>query len=300
MKIISLVLAFSLIFAVVLSACGPKRAPAIGEATVNAEHASLRARNSATSRTIQVMEPGDNVQILERQDRWYKVRAGDIEGWMDESTLVTEEMRKQTQEVLDSARNQVPQNTGTLVQDANLRLVPGRSTSILRRVNSQTPVEVLERKTLPRDDLPGRNDVWLKVRTGPKEVGWILSSFVEFDVPEEISRYTEDLAYSAVKTVHQIEDPIAGTIRWYIVGERKPPVDPNLDFNGIRVFTWNTGKQRYETAFRKRDVRGVYPLEVGQQEGKPTFRVHELGPDGVTKTAKDYVMFGVVVREVKK
>src|SRR5688572_6385387 len=160
MKIIPLALVVSLFTAVGLSACGPKRAPAIGEATVNTEHASLRARNSGTSRTIQVMEPGDHVQILERQDRWYRVRAGDIEGWMDVSTLITDEMRKQTQEVIDSARNQVPQNTGTLVQDANLRLVPGRSTSILRRVNSKTPVEILERKTLARDDLPGRNDVW--------------------------------------------------------------------------------------------------------------------------------------------
>ena len=300
MKIMFLALVLPLVLVIGLSACGPRPAPVIGEATVNAEHASLRSRNSATSRTIQVMEPGDHVQILERQDRWYRVRLGDTEGWMEVSTLITEEMRKQIQEVVDSARNQVSQNTGVLVQGANLRLEPGRATSILRRLAARAPLEVLERKTLPRDDAPGRSDLWLKVRSGPGEVGWLLASFVEFDVPEEISQYTEDLAYSAVKTVHQTEDLVAGTIRWYVVGERKPPVDPNLDFNGIRVFTWNAGKQRYETAFRKRDVRGVYPLEVGEQAGKPTFRVYELGADGSTKTARDYVMFGVIVREVKK
>jgi len=123
---------------------------------------------------------------------------------------------------------------------------------------------------------------------------------VEFNVPEEIAQYTEDLAYAAVKTVHQVEDPIAGTIRWYVVGERKPPVDPNLDFNGIRVFTWSKGNHRYETAFRKRDLRGVYPLEVGEKGGNPTFRVYELSADGTTKTARDFVMLGVIVREVKK
>jgi hypothetical protein len=300
MKIILLALVLLLIAVIGLSGCGPNAPPSIGEATVSAEHASLRAKNSSTSRTIQVMEPGDHVQILEQQDRWYRVRIADIEGWMEESTLVTDAMRKQIQEVVDSARNQVAQNTGVLVQGANLRLEPGRATSILKRLSARDPVEILERKTLPRDDLPGRYDVWLKVRTSPKEAGWLLSSFVEFNVPEEISQYTEDLAYSAVKVVHQIEDPIAGTIRWYVVGERKPPVDPNLDFNGIRVFTWNGSKHRYETAYRNRDVRGVYPLEVGQQGGKPTFRVHELGADGSTKTARDYVMLGVIVREVKK
>jgi hypothetical protein len=300
MKIISSGIVLLLITAIGLSACAPDAAPAIGEATVNAEHASLRSRNMATSRTIQVMEPGDNVQILERQDRWYRVRVGDIEGWMEISTLVTDEMKKQVQEVIDSARNQVPQNTGLLTQAANLRLEPGRATSVLKRLQAQTMLEILERKTIARDDAPGRSDAWLKVRSGPNEVGWVLSGFVEFSIPEEIAQYSEDLAYSAVKTVHQIEDPVAGTIRWYVVGERRPPVDPALDFNGIRVFTWNNSRHRYETAFRLRDVRGVYPLEVGQQDGKPTFRVYELVADGSTKIARNYMMYGVIVREVKK
>jgi len=245
------------------------------------------------------MEPGDHVEILERQDRWYRVRVGEVEGWMEVSTLVTDAMRKQIQETVDSARKQVPQNTGILLQDANLRVEPGRSTSVLRRIAARTPLEILERKTLRREDLPaGRSDVWLKVRSGPKEVGWILSSFVEFNVPEPISQYTEDFVYSTVKTVHQIEDPIAGTIPWYVVGERRPGIDPDLDFDGIRVFTWNAKKQRYETAFRKKGLRGVYPLEVGEENGKPTFRVNELDADGKTKTTRDFVMNGVVVREV--
>ena len=300
MKIISVDFVLLLIIALVLPACAPDEARAIEEATVNAEHASLRSRSMATSRTIQVMEPGDHVQILEKQDRWYRVRVGDVEGWMEISTLVTDAQRKQIQGVVDSARSQVSQNTGSTTQAANLRIEPGRSTSVLRRLEAHTSVEILERKTLPRDDAPGRSDVWLKVRSNPKEVGWLLSTFVEFNVPEEISQYTEDLAYAAVKPVYQVEDPVAGTVRWYVVGERRPPVDPNLDFNGIRVFTWSARNHRYETAFRKRDVRGVYPLEVGTQGGKPTFRVYELGEDGQTKTAKDYMMFGVIVREVKK
>ena len=300
MKIMPPALVLSLIACIGLSTCTPKAAPAIGQATVNAEHASLRSRNSTTSKTLQVMEPGDHVEILERQDRWYRVRLGDIEGWMEVRTLVTDEMRKQIQETVDSARNQVPHNTGVLLQDANLRVEPGRSTSILRRLAARTSVEILERRTLPREDPPpGRRDVWLKARSGPMEVGWLLSTFVEFNVPEQIEQYTEDFVYSTVKTVHQIEDSVAGTIRWYVVGERKPGLDPDLDFDGIRVFTWNGGKQRYETAFRKRGLRGVYPLEVGEEAGKPTFRVHELSADG-TQTTRDYMMYGVVVREVKK
>jgi hypothetical protein len=304
MKIIpdsSLSVLLATIAVIGLTACGPKVAPPIGEATVNAQHASLRAKNSSTSRTIKVMEPGDKVEILERQDRWYRVRLADIEGWMEVSTLLTDTMRKQIQDTVDAAKTQATHNTGVLTQDGNLRVEPGRTTSVLKRLSRQTPVAVLERKTLPRDDgAPGRSDVWLKVRSGPAEVGWLLSSFVEFDVPEEISRYTEEFSYATVKVVHKVEDPVAGTVNWYVVGERRGGLDPNLDFDGIRVFTWNAGKQRYETAFRKRGIRGVYPLEVGQEGGKPTFRYYELAADAKTKTPVDFMMYGVVVRPLKK
>jgi hypothetical protein len=281
------------------TACTPK-APEPERATVNAEHSSLRARDSATSRTLKVLEPGTHVEILERQGRWYRVRLDDIEGYMEVSTLLTDAMRDNIQQNINSAINQVPQNTGVLREDGNLRVDPGRNTSILRLLRSQAAVEVLERRTLPRDDAPGKFDAWLKVRASPTEVGWLLSSFVEFDVPEGIAPYTEDFAYSAVKILHEIDDPVAGLIRWYIVGERRPGHDPNLDFTGIRVFTWNQSKQRYETAYRKPGLRGVYPLEVTRTPKGPTFRFYELGPDGKTKTPRDFTMSGVVVREIKQ
>jgi hypothetical protein len=40
-------------------------------------------------------------------------------------------------------------------------------------------------------------------------------------------------------------------------------------------------------------------LEVGNDGGKPTFRVFELAEDGSSKTVREFVMNGVVVREVK-
>jgi len=257
-------------------------------------------RDSATSRTIKVLEPGTHVEILERAGRWYRVRLDDMEGYMEVSTLLTDAMRDHIQENINSAINQVPQNTGMLREDGNLRVDPGRNTSILRLLRAQTVVEVLDRKTLPREDAPGKFDAWLKVRTSPTEVGWLLSSFIEFDVPEGIAPYTEDYAYSAVKVLNEIDDPVAGVIRWYIVGERKPGFDPNLDFTGVRVFTWNQSKQRYETALRKGGLRGVYPLEVTRTPKGPTFRFFELDADGKTKIPHEFVMNGVVPREAKK
>ena len=120
---------------------------------------------------------------------------------------------------------------------------------------------------------------------------------MEFDVPADISQYTEGYAYTVVKQVNQVQDTLAGAIRWYVVGERKPGADADIDFTGIRVFTWNLRKHRYETAFRTKGLRGVYPLEIGQDGVNPKFRIYEL--DGKQRKPREFVMYGVIVREIK-
>jgi hypothetical protein len=179
-------------------------------------------------------------------------------------------------------------------------LEPGRSTAIIRRLDSGTKVEVLDRITKPRPGSDTARDMWIKVRPAPTEVGWLLSSSMDFDIPGDIAPYSEDYIYAVVKTINRVQDPIAGQINWYVIGERKPSADPNVDFSGIRVFTWNLKKHRYETAIRMKGMRGVYPLEIGQQGVNPTFRVYELSVDGTTRIARDFVMYGVIVREKRE
>jgi hypothetical protein len=244
-----------------------------------------------------VLDVGDKVEVLEHQDNWYRVRYGpDVQGWMEESTVLTNQTKNKIQTLVTDSQNLEPQNTGVLKQDANMRLEPGRTTSIIRRLDKDTKVEVLDRVTKPRPGSDTSHDIWLKVRPRPAEVGWVLSGALEFDIPNDISMYSEEYTYTAVKTIARVQDPIAGQINWYIVGERKPFSDSSVDFDGIRVFTWNMKKHRYETAFRTKGMRGVYPLQVGQEGQNPTFRIYELSEDGATKTPHDFVMYGVIVR----
>jgi uncharacterized protein YgiM (DUF1202 family) len=291
----NVLLCFAISF--LLTSCATKPEPILDQATVTAKNSSLRLKNSSTSRTVRVLDVGDKVEVLEHQDNWYRVRYGpDVQGWMEESTVLTNQTKNKIQTLVTDSQNLIPQNTGVLKQDANMRLEPGRTTSIIRRLDKDTKVEVLDRVTKPRPGSDTSHDIWLKVRPKPAEVGWVLSGALEFDVPNDISPYTEEYTYTAVKTIARVQDPIAGQINWYIVGERKPFSDSSVDFDGIRVFTWNMKKHRYETAFRTKGMRGVYPLQVGQDGPNPTFRVYELGEDGATKTPHDFVMNGVLVR----
>jgi uncharacterized protein YgiM (DUF1202 family) len=286
-----------------LLSCSPRREPILDQATVVAKNASVRLKNSSTSRTLRTLDTGDRVNVLERQDNWYRIRYGDeVEGWMEESTVVTNATKKRIQELVVASQDQSPQNTAVLREDANLRIEPGRSTSIIRKLDRGTMVEVLDRVTIPRPNSETASDAWIKVRSSPTEVGWVLSGLVDFDIPADIAQYSEGYTYAAVKTINRVQDSLAGQINWYIVGERRPGMDPHVDFSGVRVFTWNLRKHRYETAFRtKKDMplRGVYPLEIGQEGVNLTFRIYELRDNGGPKISHDFVMYGVIVREKK-
>ena len=283
-----------------LLSCSPQPEPILDQATVIAKNASVRLKNSSTSRTLRTLDTGDRVNVLERQDNWYRIRYGDeVEGWMEESTVVTNATKKRIQELVVASQNQSPQNTAVLHDDANLRIEPGRSSPIIRKLDRGTMVEVLDRTTTPRPNSETASDAWIKVRSSPTQVGWVLGGLVVFDIPADIAQYSEGYTYAAVKTINRVQDSFAGQINWYVVGERKPGLDPHVDFSGIRVFTWNLKKHRYETAFRTKDLRGVYPLEIGQEGVNPTFRIYEMGDNGAQKSPRDFVMYGVIVREKK-
>ena len=298
MKDVFVTLVLSLL---VISACAkPQTEGIIEQATVVADRASLRQKNTSTSRTLQVLRTGEKVDILERDGNWFRVRYSErLQGWMEESTLVTNSMRARVQKMVVASQNLRPQNTGTMRETANFRIEPGRSTSVIRRLESGTKVEVLDRVTAPRPGSTGSSDVWLKVRPSPMEIGWIFAGLLEFDTPADIARYTEGLVYPAVKVLNRVQDSISGPINWYVAAERGAGLDPNLDFDGIRVFTWNMRLHRYETAFRMKGFRGVYPLEVSQEDGNPAFHFNELSENGSAKMQRNFVMRGVVVREVK-
>src|SRR5262249_27152051 len=115
-----LLLAF--LFSLLLTSCAPEPEPILDEGTVIAKNASLRMKNSSTSRTIKLLVRGDGVDVLEGKDNWYRVRYGsDVEGWMEESTVVKNQTRDRIKKMVAESKNLEPQNTAVTKQDVNLR-----------------------------------------------------------------------------------------------------------------------------------------------------------------------------------
>jgi len=292
---LTLLLALSTVF----TACGPKKEPAKEHAVVVANHASVRMKNSATSRTVATLEPETQIDIMEKQGNWYRIRYGETQGWMEETTLLTEAMSAKLKAMVDEAKKQETQNTALLRDDANIRLDPGRTTKILRRLAAESRVDVLERKTLPRPNANPPLDVWIKVRVSPAEVGWLLGNVLDYEAPAEIGGYMEGSNFSAIKPLNTVEDSEVGPVIWYVVGERRPGASPDVAFDGIRVFTWNLKKHRYETAYRIKGLRGAYPLVAGKEGSNPMFQFAETAEDGSPKPLRKFVMNGVIVKEAR-
>jgi len=75
-----------------------------------------------------------------------------------------------------------------------------------------------------------------------------------------------------------------------------------FDYNQVRLFSWNSRKHRYETAYRQRNVFGLLPVSIGKETfenvgEQPTFTIRVRGESGSPAEQK-YRLEGVIVKRV--
>lgn len=159
---------------------------------------------------------------------------------------------------------------------------------------------------LPDPPPPILEDWWL-VRDSKNHAGWVLARMVDVDIPLEIAQYAEGKRIVASFILNTVQDvnPDTGQTRampQYLVLTTEPKDGQPFDYNHIRVFSWNRARHRYETAYRERDLFGVFPASVGHavfdKEGDlPTFTLHVKDDKGQT-IEKKYKMNGPIVRRI--
>ena len=88
-----------------LTACLPEPEPAVDEATVLNNNTSVRIAPASSARTLFTINQGERVSIIEKQGAWYRIRDRDqIEGWMNQSTLITDGTRAAVEALLGACR----------------------------------------------------------------------------------------------------------------------------------------------------------------------------------------------------
>jgi SH3-like domain-containing protein len=119
---------------------------------VSAPETSLRDRVATLYAKTGTVHNGDRVDVLERQRRFVRVRTdAGIEGWVEQRSLVTQEVFDGFQKLQHEGKDQNVQAHGTTRAELNMHLTPSRDGERLYQLKEGEKVEVLKRATTDKN-----------------------------------------------------------------------------------------------------------------------------------------------------
>ena len=135
------------------------------------------------------------------------------------------------------------------------------------------------------------------VLAAPPIAGWVLSRFIEPDLPGPVRDYasSSNLHVIAWFELNRVPDGSGGQVPQYLVAGSHGGEGQVCDFTMLRVYSWSTARKRYETAYIESNLCGHLPIRVSSDSAGPEFRFAEGGGNGAER---DYVMRQTAVRRV--
>jgi len=305
----------------VLTACNRMAKEEHEYAYVVATQVNLRDQVAAVYNKVGILHNGDRVEVLDHSRRFVKVRTDDKQvGWVEQRYLVGQDVFDGFQKLDRDNRAALVQAHGVTRNDTNLHLTASRDADHLYQLKQGEKVVLIQRAvaakpgtpiTPVRQDItkkgkpaeapkPALEDWWL-IRDSAGHTGWVLGRMIDLDIPLEIAQYAEGQRIVASFVLNEVKDEDK-MVPQYLVVLTEPKDGMPFDYNQIRVFTWNVRRHRYETAYRERNLDGVLPVRVGEEdfgkEGKlPVFILRVQG-DNNNIVERKYKLNTPIVRRV--
>ena len=143
------------------------------------------------------------------------------------------------------------------------------------------------------------------MRDDQGRVGWVLARMVDVDVPLDIAQYGEGQRFVAFFPLDEVPDNDKGVqkqVPQYLCLLTESHDGLPYDFDQVRVFTWNTRKHRYETAYREHGLDGVLPATITKQdfdkEGTLPVFILRVKDDAGNVSQRKYKLNTPIVRRV--
>ncbi len=308
----------------------------LGEAYVSERSVTLWSGVAQVREQLGVLLYGDRVEVLARRNDNVKVRtAAGLTGWVDGRYLMEPELWQRSAQLLEQAKVLPVQARGRTKTTTNLRVTPGRTEPRLYQFGRGAELEILGRavadwvqvsdeKEASEDADVTRKEDWFLVRgvatrppgegvvrnsaitttTQPGDqtipiAGWVVARFVSLDIPDAVREGTNSANVRPLAwfELNRVTDPEGDHPQYLVAGTHSPEGEP-CDFTTLRVYTWNSRKSRYETAYIENDLCGAFPIQVGKgPKGNPEFRFHLMDNN---KEERAYSLNQTVVRRIRE
>jgi len=127
--------------------------------------------------------------------------------------------------------------------------VPDNWLDLSRSIIEEEPGKPVDAR--PMDDLS-------LIRNKDGRVGWVISNAIFLEVPDDVAQYAEGQRITSYFPFGEVmdEDKKHSHWLWTTQSQKYAP----FEFDGLRLFTYNTRRHRYETAYRERNLRGFFPV----------------------------------------
>lgn len=276
--------------------------------------------------------------LARRNDNVKVRNASGLVGWVEARYLMDPDLWQRSVKLLELTKGMPVQARGRTKVATNLRVQPGRTEPRLYQFSRGVPVEVVGRavadwvqvtdeKDSAADAENTKKEDWYLVRgvatrppgtlgegavrnsaittasqPGDQTIpiaGWVVARFVALDLPEPVSEGASSANFRPVAwfELNRVSDDQGEHAQYLVAGARGPEGQP-CDFTTLRVFTWNTRKSRYETAFIENDLCGALPIRLSTgPKGEPEFRFFSKEPG---KEERVYRLIQTVVRRIKQ
>jgi hypothetical protein len=314
-----------------------RRKPAeYSSAYVGDKSAVVWSTTAQVRQQLATLKYGDHVGVMKRSGDQAQVRTDKgIEGWVNARLLMEPALWQQSAALIAETKGMPVQAVGHTRAPVNLHVASGRDEPSIFQLGRGESLEIFERKSVAKPSAPAsdqgdtppdgepakdKQEDWLfvlrkqaasgastdagtitgmegDVGSGPI-AGWLLAQFVELDPPGPIADYTSSAGMRPVAwaVLNTVADP-SGDKPQYLVAASRSGQAPECDFGGLRAYTWDAERKRYETAYVENNLCGQLPIRVSPAAGGAEFRFRETDEHGGERV---YRLNQTVVRRVRE
>ena len=220
---------------------------------------------------VATLKLGTPVDIVARRRRFVKLRTeSGVEGWTQESKLITPEVRQLMEQLREQTAQDPAQGRVHAFSTLNVHLEPHRWSSTLYQLGVDEGADMVRHRLverLPHEPRPGRPppaptglDDWYLIRTAGGQAGWVLTTGVYSGIPDEVKQFAERRRISAYLPLDEVETRLGETKTTWFWAQAGLPKQPH-DFSIIRVFQWSRRANAYQTLRVERGLTGYLPIQ---------------------------------------